>query len=174
MLINGKRRHSTGNLHVLGGQYQGAATADLDLIPVAAIDHIEVLQEGAAAQYGTDAIAGVVNIILKHNDSGGAASATGGQYFEQGGDTYDFSGNFGVDWAARAFSASPAKSAIAASSQRGGQDIRLVDAAGSPSPRWPKSQASVNDYPNANHIVGDPESMLTTVAANFEYDLEPN
>ena len=46
-------------------QFQGAATADLDLIPTNAIDHIEVLQEGAAAQYGTDAIAGVVNIILK-------------------------------------------------------------------------------------------------------------
>ena len=43
-MINGKRRHSTGNLHVLGGQYQGAATADLDMIPVVAIDHIEVLQ----------------------------------------------------------------------------------------------------------------------------------
>src|SRR3954471_6142721 len=84
VLVNGKRRHSTGNLHVLGGQYQGAATADLDLIPVIAIDHVEVLQEGAAAQYGTDAIAGVVNIILKHNNSGRIATATGGKYFEQG------------------------------------------------------------------------------------------
>ncbi|HEX7944475.1 MAG TPA: TonB-dependent receptor plug domain-containing protein, partial [Phenylobacterium sp.] len=65
VLVNGKRRHPTGNLHVLGGPYQGAATADLSLIPVGAIDHIEVLQDGAAAQYGTDAIAGVVNIILK-------------------------------------------------------------------------------------------------------------
>src|SRR3954463_1545539 len=97
VLVNGKRRHSTGNLHVLGGQYQGAATSDLDLIPVAAIDHIEVLQEGAAAQYGTDAIAGVVNIILKKNSSGGMAQASTGQYFEQGGDTYDFSGNIGFD-----------------------------------------------------------------------------
>src|SRR4051812_46813955 len=95
VLVNGKRRHSTANLHVLSGQYQGAATADLDLIPVAAIDHVEVLQEGAAAQYGTDAIAGVVNIILKKNSSGGVVSATGGQYFEEGGSTYDFSGNVG-------------------------------------------------------------------------------
>ncbi len=95
VLVNGKRRHSTANLHVLSGQYQGAATSDLDLIPVASIDHIEVLQEGAAAQYGTDAIAGVVNIILKKNNGGGMASAMAGQYFEQGGDTYDFSGNIG-------------------------------------------------------------------------------
>src|SRR3954468_383732 len=94
VLINGKRRHATGNLHVLSGQYQGAATADLDMIPVAAIDHVEVLQEGAAAQYGTDAIAGVVNIILKRGSSGGMASATAGQYFEEDDKTYDFSGNF--------------------------------------------------------------------------------
>ena len=82
VLINGKRRHSTANLHVGSGQFQGAATADLDLIPVAAIDHIEVLQEGAAAQYGTDAIAGVVNIILKKNASGGVASATARPVFQ--------------------------------------------------------------------------------------------
>ena len=49
VLIDGKRRHSTGNLHVAPGVFQGAATPDLGLIPVAAIDHIEVLQDGAAA-----------------------------------------------------------------------------------------------------------------------------
>ena len=50
VLINGKRRHATGNLAVLGGSpYSGAATADLGLIPVGAIDHVEVLQDGAAA-----------------------------------------------------------------------------------------------------------------------------
>src|SRR6202008_908917 len=73
VLVNGKRRHPTGNLHVLGGPYQGAATADLSLIPVDAIDHVEVLQDGAAAQYGTDAIAGVVNLILKSSNHGGVA-----------------------------------------------------------------------------------------------------
>ena len=173
VLINGKRRHSTGNLHVLGGQYQGAATSDLDMIPVVAIDHIEVLQEGAAAQYGTDAIAGVVNIILKHNSTGGTASATGGQYYEQGGDTYDFSGNFGVDLGGKGFLSISGEKRYRGFSQRGGQDIRLVDAAGR-TVVTPYNQALVNDYPRANHIVGDPESMLTTVAANMEYDLEPN
>jgi len=71
VLINGKRRHGTANLAVLGGPYQGGAAADLNYIPVAAIDHIEVLQDGAAAQYGSDAIAGVINIILKSNNHGG-------------------------------------------------------------------------------------------------------
>ena len=173
VLINGKRRHSTGNLHVLSGQYQGAATADLDMIPVAAIDHVEVLQEGAAAQYGTDAIAGVVNIILKRSSSGGMVSATGGQYFQQGGDTYDFNGNFGIDLGGKGFLNISAEKRYRGFSQRGAQDIRLVDAAGHPRPT-PYNQTQVLDYPNANHIVGDPESMLTTVVANFEYDLEPD
>ncbi|MBA2589473.1 MAG: TonB-dependent receptor [Alphaproteobacteria bacterium] len=173
VLINGKRRHSTGNLHVLSGQYQGAATADLDMIPVAAIDHVEVLQEGAAAQYGTDAIAGVVNIILKRGSSGGMVSATGGQYFQQGGDTYDFNGNFGIDLGGKGFLNISGEKRYRGFSQRGAQDIRLVNAAGVTRPT-PYNQAMVNDYPNANHIVGDPESMLTTVVANFEYDLEPN
>jgi iron complex outermembrane recepter protein len=158
---------------VLGGQYQGAATADLDMIPVVAIDHIEVLQEGAAAQYGTDAIAGVVNIILKHNSTGGTASATGGQYYEQGGDTYDFNGNFGVDLGGKGFLSISGEKRYRGFSQRGGQDIRNIDAAGR-TVVTPYNQALLNDYPRANHIVGDPESMLTTAAANFEYDLEPN
>jgi iron complex outermembrane receptor protein len=172
VLVNGKRRHSTANLHVLSGQYQGAATADLDLIPVASIDHVEVLQEGAAAQYGTDAIAGVVNIILKKNSSGGMASATAGQYFEEGGATYDFSGNFGVDLGGKGFLNITGEKRYRGFSQRGDQDIRVVNAAGVPTGAFNATQ--VPGYPRINHIAGDPESMLTTVAANFEYDLQPN
>ena len=95
ILINGERRHTTGSLHIAGGAYQGASTADLDLIPEAAIERIEVLQDGAAAQYGSDAIAGVVNIILKSTDSGGTASVTSGQYYAGDGDTVAASGNIG-------------------------------------------------------------------------------
>ena len=66
VLINGKRRHGTSNIDVSGtDNFSGGAGADLNLIPVDAIDHIEVLTDGAAAQYGSDAIAGVINIILK-------------------------------------------------------------------------------------------------------------
>src|SRR6185503_10947346 len=61
VLVNGKRRHYTGNLHVDSGDFaSGSSGADISLIPEAAIDHVEVLLDGAAAQYGTDAIAGVV------------------------------------------------------------------------------------------------------------------
>src|ERR1700677_248337 len=69
VLVDGKRRHTTSNLQVdSGSPYTGSAAADLSFIPVAAIDHVEVLQDGAAAQYGSDAVAGVVNIILKKDD----------------------------------------------------------------------------------------------------------
>ena len=95
VLVNGKRRHTTANLAVLGGPYQGGAAADLNFIPVAAIDHIEVLQDGAAAQYGTDAIAGVVNIILKKDTGSSTINATGGKYFDGGGRTGDVSFNTG-------------------------------------------------------------------------------
>jgi iron complex outermembrane receptor protein len=82
VLVDGKRRHVTSNLAVLGGSaYSGSATTDLSFIPIGAIDHIEVLTDGAAAQYGTDAIAGVVNVILKKNSEGGFISGTGGQNY---------------------------------------------------------------------------------------------
>ncbi|RZL19454.1 MAG: TonB-dependent receptor, partial [Sphingomonas sp.] len=88
VLINGKRRHGTSNLAVLGGPYQGAATADLDLISPASIKRIEVLEDGAAAQYGSDAIAGVINVILKDDKEGGDASLTAGENYDTGGRTY--------------------------------------------------------------------------------------
>ena len=172
VLVNGKRRHSTGNLHVLGGQYQGAATADLDLIPVAAIDHVEVLQEGAAAQYGTDAIAGVVNIILKKNDSGGLIYGTAGQYQDEGGQTYDFSGNIGFPLGSKGFLNVTAEKRYRGFSQRGAQDIRVMNANGVANGAY--NATLVPGYPNINHITGDPQSMLTTVAANMEYAITPD
>jgi iron complex outermembrane receptor protein len=98
ILINGKRRHTTANLSVdPGSPFQGGAGVDLNFIPLDAIDHIEVLTDGAAAQYGTDAIAGVINIILKKNSSGGNLSGTFGQYGNNGGGrTEDVSGNVGL------------------------------------------------------------------------------
>ena len=95
VLVNGKRRHTTGDFQVDAGAYQGSAAADLSMIPLASIDHVEVLEDGAAAQYGTDAIAGVVNVILKSNNSAGIASGTVGQYYMGQGETYDLSINKG-------------------------------------------------------------------------------
>lgn len=66
VLVNGKRRHKSSNIS-WGGLGNGATGYDLNAIPVGSIDHIEILRDGAAAQYGSDAIAGVINIVLKSN-----------------------------------------------------------------------------------------------------------
>ena len=67
VLINGKRRHNTSLVNVNGTFGRGNVGTDLNSIPVAAIDRIEILRDGASAQYGSDAIAGVINIILKES-----------------------------------------------------------------------------------------------------------
>ncbi|MDO7835067.1 TonB-dependent receptor [Sphingobium sp. HBC34] len=77
VLVNGKRRHNTATLFINGSVQNGQSPPDLDLIPGNAIQRIEVLRDGASAQYGSDAIAGVVNIILKNDTSGGAALTLG-------------------------------------------------------------------------------------------------
>ena len=79
VLVDGKRRHTTSIVNVNGSQGRGSAPVDLNSIPVAAIDHIEVLRDGAAAQYGSDAIAGVINVILKKGAKGGFAELDAGE-----------------------------------------------------------------------------------------------
>ncbi len=80
LLVNGKRRHSSALVNVLGTPSQGSTSTDLDAIPVSAIERIEVLRDGAAAQYGSDAIAGVVNIVLKSSVGKGTVSTMAGVY----------------------------------------------------------------------------------------------
>src|SRR5207245_4970898 len=70
VLVNGKRRHSSALVHVNGTFGRGTVGVDLNAIPAAAIERIEVLRDGAAAQYGSDAIAGVINIVLNDRASG--------------------------------------------------------------------------------------------------------
>ena len=85
VLVNGKRRAGHSILFVTARGNLGASPVDLDYIPSSSIGRIEVLRDGAAAQYGSDAIAGVINIILKDQGEGGSASATYGQYTKHDG-----------------------------------------------------------------------------------------
>ncbi|MDN6042427.1 MAG: TonB-dependent receptor plug domain-containing protein, partial [Acetobacter sp.] len=78
VLVDGKRRHTTANIYADPGPQQGTTPVDIDMIPMAAIDHVEVLRDGASAQYGSDAVAGVVNIILKKQDHGFHAESISG------------------------------------------------------------------------------------------------
>jgi iron complex outermembrane receptor protein len=81
VLVNGKRRHVASLLNINGTVGRGSAAVDMNLIPGLAISRIEVLRDGAAAQYGSDAIAGVINIQLKNARDGGRASITYGKYY---------------------------------------------------------------------------------------------
>jgi len=85
VLVNGKRRHTTSLINNLSRISGGSTPVDIDLIPTNAVGRIEVLRDGAAAQYGSDAISGVINIILDKAPEGGAFTSTAGQLYEKGG-----------------------------------------------------------------------------------------
>lgn len=98
VLVNGKRRHKSSLIMAVSSLYNGSAPVDLDMIPLSAIKSVEVLRDGAAAQYGSDAIAGVININLKDASDGGSASATYSENFDRGdGTRYLFTGNLGFE-----------------------------------------------------------------------------
>ena len=78
VLVNGKRRHTSALLNLNGSMGRGSSAVDLNAIPANAIKRIEVLRDGAAAQYGSDAIAGVINIVLKDSSEGGELSVNYG------------------------------------------------------------------------------------------------
>ncbi len=97
VLVNGKRRHRAAVISFLGGGVSdGSQGADLSVIPAIALDRVEVLHDGAAAQYGSDAIAGVLNFVLKDDPDGGSVEARWGQFYEGDGDTFNVAANVGV------------------------------------------------------------------------------
>jgi len=95
VLVNGKRRHQAALIHINNSVGRGTAGTDMNAIPAVAIKRIEVLRDGAAAQYGSDAIAGVINIQLKDYSSGGELGLSGGEYTEGDGQTINFNANKG-------------------------------------------------------------------------------
>lgn len=87
VLVNGKRRHQASLIHINNSVGRGTAGTDMNAIPAIAIKRIEVLRDGAAAQYGSDAIAGVINIQLKDDTEGGSFGLSAGEYSEGDGQT---------------------------------------------------------------------------------------
>ncbi|MBN9553221.1 MAG: TonB-dependent receptor [Alphaproteobacteria bacterium] len=192
VLVNSKRRHGTGNLNVSSGAgFAGGAAPDISLIPTAGIDHIEVLQDGAAAQYGTDAIAGVVNIILKKKSSGGTFSATAGKYYRGDGDTYDVSLNIGFPLFDKGYLDLTLDKKYFGFTHMGGPDSRVITADGATVPTGTVSATpnangvitctggnciplstlqSMPDYPRINHQFSAAEMQLATALVNLGYD----
>lgn len=97
ILVNGKRRHRGSVLTFLGGGISdGAHAVDLAAFPAIALKRVEVLRDGAAAQYGSDAVAGVINFQLKDAPDSGTVEARWGKYYAGDGDTSSIAGNLGV------------------------------------------------------------------------------
>ncbi|HZO20417.1 MAG TPA: TonB-dependent receptor, partial [Gemmatimonadaceae bacterium] len=102
VLVNGRRRHNTALVHVNGSVGRGSTSVDLNAIPVSAIDRIEILRDGAAAQYGSDAIAGVINVVLRA-DAHRSISGSVGQTTEGDGRVTQFQTNYGLGFANNGF-----------------------------------------------------------------------
>jgi len=94
VLVNSKRRHRSALVEIGGSGTQGP---DIATIPSSALKGVEVLRDGAAAQYGSDAIAGVINFALKDNSEGGSISVNTGQYYEGDGEQFSITGNIGFE-----------------------------------------------------------------------------
>jgi len=97
VLVNGKRRHRASIIMWIGGGFaDGAQGPDISAIPAIALRQVEILRDGASAQYGSDAIAGVMNLTLKDAPSGGSFEVRTGTYWEGDGESYTLSGNIGL------------------------------------------------------------------------------
>ena len=93
VLINGKRRHSTALVGLFGTRGRGGSGVDLNGFPMSAVDRIEILRDGASAQYGSDAISGVMNIVLKKNTGEWNVTTGIAGYNDKKFNTYQFKDN---------------------------------------------------------------------------------
>lgn len=104
ILLNGKRRHRAAVISFLGnGISDGSQGVDISVIPAIALKRVEVLRDSASAQYGSDAIAGVINFVLKDSPEGGMIQTQWGQTYEGDGAQYRISANVGIPLAQRGF-----------------------------------------------------------------------
>ncbi|MBD8878881.1 TonB-dependent receptor [Rhodanobacter sp. 7MK24] len=159
VLVNGKRWHPGAMLLNNGVIGRGSQPVDLNTIPVSAIDHIEVLRDGASAQYGSDAIAGVINIILKKGAQGGDVEVSGGQYSAGDGRQWLGSANFGIPLGDdKGWMRFTVESGNEDNTNRAGPDDR--------SPAW--------EALGVNYRQGDPWVHSNNVMVNMQYDITPD
>ncbi len=158
VLIDGKRLHSTAIVNVNGTIGRGSSPVDLSAIPINAIDHIEVLRDGAAAQYGSDAIAGVINIILKHGARGGSANVTTGRYVRGDGLTMQGGADTGLALGSKGWVRLSVDATDQHPTNRSGPDVRF--------PADPT-------YGQHTFHYGLPALRSQQGAINLQYDLTP-
>jgi iron complex outermembrane receptor protein len=171
ILINGKRKNLSALLYTQTSPGRGETGSDISGIPVDAIKSVEVLRDGASAQYGSDAIAGVINIILKDNSDGGSATLRTGMTSEGDGEMFGVSVNngsaIGDDEGFVNYTIDFSKTSLA---NRPG----TVDAAGEAAD-FGANIADVQEFlsrrPDAGNINGSPETAAAKFLVNGEYNL---
>ncbi len=164
VLVNGKRRHNGATGQRGSIDNSGANAVDIDLIPVSAVDHIEVLKDSAAAQYGSDAVAGVINIILKNTQSGGHLETSYGQLFSGQGETIKVAGDQGFELGEGGFfhfSADARKRGSASWNDKADSSVRAFND--------PAKEAAWDRVAIKN---GDPDLKAFNLAYNAELPLE--
>ncbi|MEO6064584.1 MAG: TonB-dependent receptor, partial [Lysobacterales bacterium] len=167
ILINGKRRHTTALININGTQGRGSSPVDLNAIPIASIERVEVLRDGASAQYGSDAIAGVINIVLKGDDSGGGVSLQAGQYSAGDGEQYQLSGDAGFPLGSNGF--------VHFAGQVGEQDKTnrarpfILPPAGLSPPQSPPNPAVRPPLGQVVQSQGDPDVEQFALSYNLEF-----
>ena len=151
VLVNGKRRHTSALINVNGTIGRGQGMVDLNAIPASAIDRIEILRDGAAAQYGSDAIAGVINIILKANATN-ELSLELGQTSEGDGNLVNLNGTHNIAWGGNGFIQLAAELRDRGYTNRSLRDPRVQYFAGDP------KNADPNFVNQINHRQGDADT----------------
>jgi iron complex outermembrane receptor protein len=165
VLVDGKRRHVSANINADIGPSGGSDPVDFDMIPISLIDHIEVLRDGAAAQYGSDAIAGVINIILKHADHGGDAFAQEGATYVGDGFTNNLGSSIATSLGGNGFFDFAADYRYHDHTQRDGNF---------PQNTGPSQLATPVTVPsNISEIEGDPRYNLINTGYNAGYNIGP-
>jgi iron complex outermembrane receptor protein len=173
ILINGKRKNSSALIYTQTSPGRGESGADISAIPVDAIKRIEVLRDGASAQYGSDAIAGVVNVILKDNAEGTSVTARAGMTHEGDGKMGGLSMNQGVALGDRGFfNYTLDVSKVNLSNRPGKVDAR---AEADPGIGFDAPLSQVNAFlatrPDAGNINGSPATGAMKAEFNTRYDL---
>ncbi|WP_313494001.1 TonB-dependent receptor [Stenotrophomonas sp.] len=164
VLVNGKRRHTSAMINVNGSIGRGSSAVDINAIPIAAIERVEVLRDGASAQYGSDAIAGVVNIVLKGSGKGGSLAVDYGQYSAGDGNKYQLSGDTGVSFA-------DGRGSVHFAGQVSQQDES--NRAGP----YQGTTPNTGNFPSIGEktfVVGDPRVDATAASANASFNFSDN
>jgi iron complex outermembrane receptor protein len=179
ILINGKRKNLSALVYVQTSPGRGETGADISAIPTDAIERVEILRDGASAQYGSDAIAGVMNIILKKNTNGGSATLRSGITSEGDGEMFGLSINNGSTVGEKGFVNYTLDFSKTEMSNRPGK----VDAAGEFN-YWGGTKDGINTltdiqnfltkHPDAGNINGAPETAAAKFLINGGKDINEN